>query len=330
MSWRAGSGADESTAPGRTRAVLWRAVRPVVVVLLLAALGWAVTTRWGEVREVLGDLSAATLVLAGVVAAAAYGCGFLAWRAILTDLGAAVPAAAAARIFFVGQLAKYLPGKVWPILLQSRLGRTYRVPGRVSAAAALLAMLVTLGTGMLLTALTLPLFGGRVLDRFWWTPAVVPLALVTIWPPVLNRLLTRLLRLARREPMPRPLSARGVGAALGWSVLSWLAYGVHLWLVVRDAGATGAALPLVSVGAFAGSWCLGFLLAVAPAGIGAREAALPLLLAGTVAAPVALVAAVVSRMLMTVVDLLCPLVALLVERVGAAGVSAPGPPVARG
>ncbi|MEO3744167.1 lysylphosphatidylglycerol synthase domain-containing protein [Plantactinospora sp. B5E13] len=319
------------TSGTAVRVVLRRTAQVVVTVVLLGFLGWSVAGRWDEVRGVLGDLSAGGLVLAGLAATVAYGCGFLSWRVLLTDLGAPVPVTGAARIFFVGQLAKYLPGKVWPILFQARLGRAYQVPGRTSAAAGLLALLVTLGTGLLVTVGLLPALGDRAFDRFWWTVLVLPAALVALWPPLLNRLFARLLRLARREPLPRPLTGRGIGPAVGWSVAGWLAYGVHLWLLLRDAGATGATLPLVAVGAFAGSWCLGFLLAVAPAGVGAREVAVPLLLAGSVAAPVALVAAVVSRLLMTVVDLLCPLCAVLTERVrsghpvgGPAG--RPGPP----
>jgi hypothetical protein len=33
-----------------------------------------------------------------------------------------------ARILFLGQLGKYLPGSVWPVLAQMELGKTYRVP----------------------------------------------------------------------------------------------------------------------------------------------------------------------------------------------------------
>ncbi|MEE6260398.1 lysylphosphatidylglycerol synthase domain-containing protein [Plantactinospora sonchi] len=307
------------TSGTSVRSVLRRTAQVVVTVALLGFLGWSVAGRWHEVRGVLGDLSAGGLVSAGLAAAVAYGCGFLSWRALLTDLGAEVPVAGAARIFFVGQLAKYLPGKVWPILLQARLGRAYRVPGRTSATAALLALLVVLGTGLLVTAGALPVLGDRAFDRFWWTVLVLPAALVPLWPPLLNRLLARLLRLARREPLPRPLGGRGIGLSVGWSLAGWLAYGVHLWLLLGDAGATGRDLLPVAVGAFAGSWCLGFLLAVAPAGVGAREVALPLLLAGAVASPVALVAAVVSRLLMTVVDLLLPALAVLAERTRSAG-----------
>lgn len=294
--------------------VLRRTAQLVVTAVLLGFVGWSVAGRWDEVRGVLGDLSAGGLVLAGLAATVAYGCGFLAWRALLTDLGAPVPVTGAARIFCVGQLAKYLPGKVWPIVFQARLGRAYQVPGRTSAAAALLVLLVSLGTGLVVTAVALPVLGDRAFDRFWWTLLVLPAALVSLWPPLLNRLVARLLRLARREPLPRPLGTRGILSAAGWSVAGWLGYGVHLWLLLCDAGATGGDLLPVAVGAFAGSWCLGFLLAVAPAGVGAREVALPLLLAGSVATQVALVAAVVSRLLLTVVDLLSPVVAVLVER----------------
>lgn len=282
-------------------------------VAFLGAVGWSVAVRWADVPAVLDELSAPGLALAGLAAGVGNCCGFLAWRAILTDFGARPPLSGAARIFFVGQLAKYLPGKVWPILVQARLGRAYRIPGRSSAVAALLAMLITLGSGLLLTAAALPVLGGRAFERFWWSLLIVPLTLVLFWPPLLNRILTRLLRLARREPMPRPLSPRGISGAVGWSLATWLAYGTHLWLLLVDIGAVGPQLLLRSVGAFAGSWSVGFLLAVAPAGIGPREVALPLLVGPAVAAPAALVAAVVSRLLLTIVDLLLPAVALLAE-----------------
>jgi hypothetical protein len=282
-----------------------------ITVAFLGFLGWSVARRWAEVPEVLADLSVSGLALAGLAAVAGGCCGFLAWRAILADFGVDLPASGAMRIFFVGQLAKYVPGKVWPILLQARLGRAYGVPGRASAAAVLLAMLISLGTGLLLTAGALPLLDDRAFARFWWTLLTVPLALVVLWPPMLNRIIGRLLRLTRRDPLPRPLTLRGVGGAVGWSLAAWLGYGVHLWVLLVDMGADGPDLLARSIGAFAGSWSIGFLLAVAPAGVGPREVALPLLLGSTVAQPAALVVAVVSRLLLTAADLALPVLSVL-------------------
>ena len=66
-------------------------------------------------------LASWALVLAGIYAT------FRSWRAVLADLGGGLPQAPAMRVFYLGQLGKYLPGTVWPAVTQMRLGRDYRV-----------------------------------------------------------------------------------------------------------------------------------------------------------------------------------------------------------
>ena len=303
-----------ASPPRKRKSWLRRAVEIAVTAAFLAYVGYALAKRWGDVRGVIGDLSLPALGLSLAGALAAVWCAFLSWRVLLADFGSRVPVTGAMRIFFVGQLGKYLPGKVWPVLTQMRLGRAHNVPGRSSAAAVLITMFITLGTGLLLTAVALPLLGGKAWQNYWWTLFTVPVAFVVLLPPVLNRLLALAMRLARREAMPQPLSARGIGLAVFWAVATWLCYGVHLWALLLDLGAGGSDLIVRSVAAFAGAWSIGFLLAIAPAGLGPRETALVVLLAGSVSEPVALVAAVVSRLLMTLADLAWPAVALLSDR----------------
>ncbi|GIF72897.1 membrane protein [Asanoa siamensis] len=294
--------------------MLRRVAEIVITVAFVAYVGYAVSKRWAEVRTVIGDLSAAAIVLSLLGALVAVWFSFLSWRVLLADFGSQVPLAGAMRIFFVGQLGKYLPGKVWPVLTQMRLGKAYQVPGRSSAAAVLITMFISLGTGLLLTAVVLPVLGGQAWDDYWWTLLTVPVAVVVLLPPVLNRLLALAMRLARRDPMPKPLSARAIGLAVFWSVASWVCFGAHLWALLLDLGAGGSDLIVKSVAAYAGAWSIGFLLAIAPAGLGPRETALVVLLAGSVTEPVALVAALVSRLLITVADLFWPAVALLGNR----------------
>ena len=80
-------------------------------------------------------LAAWALVLGGIYAT------FRSWRAVLADLGATLPHGGAMRVFYLGQLGKYLPGTVWPAVTQMRLGRDYRVPPRASGAAVVVFML---------------------------------------------------------------------------------------------------------------------------------------------------------------------------------------------
>jgi glycosyltransferase 2 family protein len=52
-------------------------------------------------------------------------------------------------VFYLGQLGKYVPGTIWPVVTQMRLGRDYRVPPRTSGAAFAVFMLLLVGTGLL-------------------------------------------------------------------------------------------------------------------------------------------------------------------------------------
>jgi len=87
-----------------------------------------------------------------------------------------------------------------------------------------------------------------------------------------------------------------------WSVAWWVLIGLHGWVIARDLSA--GAPPVTVVGAFALAWVVGLVVVVAPAGVGAREGALVLLLAGTMGTGDALVLALLSRAVLVVVDLI--------------------------
>ncbi len=299
----------------KNRKRLWRRLAQISITLIF--VGFLVRTmagRWSEVKDVIGDLTVRALLLALLASLAAVWCSFMSWRAILADFGHAVPVSGGMRIFFVGQLGKYLPGKVWPVLTQMRLGRAYNVDGRSSAAAVLIAMLMGLGTALLVTACVLPILGDSAFQRYWWTLLVLPIAVAALWPQILNWLLNRATRLLKRDPMPEPLTASGIVQSAFWSLGTWLMYGAALWFLLLDLGSTGPDLIIRATGAFAGSWAIGFLLAISPAGVGPREVALVVLLGPAVGEPVALVAAVVSRLIITAADLVWPGIAVLIER----------------
>jgi glycosyltransferase 2 family protein len=297
-------GSGSRLGPAWMRRRGWRnLLRLLVLGLFVAAIALVLARRWSEVRPLLHSLSVGDVALALVAVAGGLFTGFLCWRAVLTDLGSPLPLTSGMRVFFLGQLGKYLPGSVWPLLAQMELGRGYKVPRRSSGAAVMIFMLLILGTGLLVAALALPFLGDDALRRYGWTLVVLPVAAVVLYPPVLNRILAAGLRLARRDPMPNPLSLRGVLAAVGWGLVGWVLYGVHVWVLARMLGVDGAGLLARSTGAFAAAWCVGFLIVIAPAGGGAREAALIVLLGTGVGTARATVIAVVSRLLVTLGDL---------------------------
>jgi glycosyltransferase 2 family protein len=305
--------APAGPAPRRGR----RLLRRLVAGLFLAAVVVLVVEQWPQVRPLLGRLSWPAVAAAAAAVAAGHLATFGSWRALLADLGFPLPLRAGVRVFFLGQLGKYLPGSVWPAVTQMQLGRDYRVPQRVSGAAAAITMLLAVGTGLLVATVLLTLVGAGVPDQYRWAAAALPVAVLLAAPPVLNRLLRVALRMARRAPLPAPLSMAGACRAAAWALAAWLLYGVHVWLLARQLETDdGLSLLLVSIGAFAGAWSVGFLLVAAPAGAGVREGALILLLGATIGRPEATVAGVVSRLLFLAADLAWAAVAALAGRPG--------------
>ena len=297
---------------GVRRPPRWRVlVRLAVLVVFLGALGWALAAQSGAVWPLLGQLSLGSVAVAMAAVMAGILATFLCWRAVLTNVAGRLPLAAGARVFFVGQLGKYLPGSLWPVMAQMELGRDHHVPERASGAAVAVFLLVVVGTGLAVAAAAAPLLDPDALHAYWWLLAVLPLALLAAVPQVLNRLVALVLRLARRPPLPSPLSSAGLLRAAGWALLSWLAYGVHVWVLAGQLTDAGPLLLAHATGAFAAAWCAGFLLMVAPAGAGVREAALVLLLGGSLTRPQATVVAVVSRLLFVLGDLGWSAVALV-------------------
>ena len=280
-----------------------RALRAGFVVVALVLGGIAVADRWQDVRPVLHRLDAGWLVVSFAAAVLALVASAAMWRSLLSDLGSRLPARVAGRVFLVSQLGKYVPGSVWPVLAQMELARDHDVPRTRAATASILVMVMNLASGLFVAAVTLPVFAGDVAARYRWVLLLAPVILACLYPRVLNPVLARVLRLARRPPMERPLRLRDVSRAFAWSVAAWLAYGVHAWLLVLGVGAfSWAALPL-SIGGFALAFCAGFLVVIVPAGAGVRDAALAAALSPTLGPGGAIVVSLTSRLLLVIADL---------------------------
>jgi uncharacterized membrane protein YbhN (UPF0104 family) len=285
--------------------------------LLLVALVLCAATVWSQHRQ-LGDalhrLHWYTVPLAGLAVAVAMAFIMQSWRVLMIDLGSDLPLPAAARIFYLSQLGKYVPGSVWVLLAQVDLGREHKVPPRRSATVGVLILVLSNAAGLLAALLTLPLAGEGLARRYWWAFAAVPPLLAVLHPRLLNPLLARGFRLIRRQPPGEPLSLAGVVRSIGWSLLAWLAYGAQVWLLAHDLGAGGARLLPLAVGGFALAWAVGLLVVLAPAGAGVREAVLVVTLAPVLNVGGALLVALVSRVLMSSGDLVLAGAAVLAER----------------
>ncbi len=280
------------------------ALRPVLAVLIVAALVYAVASRWSDVAAAIRTLPATSVALSTGAVLVGSLTAMLSWRALLADEGHPLPARDAGRIFLVGQLGKYLPGSVWSVVVQVELGTRSGVPRSRTFTASLCWIGLTVSSALTVGVIGLPALAASGSSYTWVLLALLPVALLCSVPPVLTRLVDLLLRLLRRPPLPGPLSWRGVGRAFGWLLVTWVFYGLHLWLLAEALGAHGWGGYLRCLGGFALAMGAGLVIVVAPSGAGVREVVIVSALAGVMTSGAALGVAVVSRMAFIVTDVL--------------------------
>jgi uncharacterized membrane protein YbhN (UPF0104 family) len=285
-----------------------RTVRVAFGVLSVGGLVWATVAQWPKVSDAVRLVSLTDLALALALMLAGTYASMLSWRTILADLGSPLPLRDAQRIFFVGQLGKYLPGGLWSVAAQMELGRDRDVPRRRSAAAALLVLLVSLTAAGLVAAATLPFTARGEIAPYRWVFLVPALGIAVL----------------RKTPPGRSISGRGALAALAWAGVQWAAFGLSLWAFARAAPDAPGSLAVLAIGAYALAWSAGFLFLVAPAGAGVREGALALLLGPAVGSGRALGFALVARLLSTVADLAWGGVAVVARGTGGQDVRSGG------
>jgi hypothetical protein len=300
--------------PVRRRSWRRTAVSTLLVIVVVAAFGWALHGQWDDIVEQLKRQHPAVVVLALLVALAGVFMSFLLWRGTLVVLGSSLPRRPAARLFFLTQLGKYLPGAVWPVLAQMRMGRDLGVPRQRMGLAFLLTLGLSTLVGILVGVSALPALLQAEGRGVLFGLLALPVLLALLVPRVLNSLLERALRLLRRPGLEAPLSGRDMARGVGWAIAFWVVYGGHVWVLAVGLGADPWQTLPVAIGGFAIAFSLGPLLVVLPAGAGVREAVMVLLLHSVLSTSEATAVALTSRGILMATDGLLALAAGVTRR----------------
>jgi uncharacterized membrane protein YbhN (UPF0104 family) len=310
-----------------------RASRSVRTGLLLVILGfccYGLVAEWPKVEPTVAHLQVYSIAGSLAASMGAAFCMMLAWRRLLADLGSKLPVLVAARVTFVSQLGKYVPGAVWSFAAHVELGHDYDVPRRRGAASVIVALAVAVAAGLAIAAIALPFAAPGVARKYLLVIAIVPVIAVCLAPPVLSRSLNLALRLIRQEPLEHPISCRGLVVALGWTVAGWLLFGLQVWALLTNVTHDGARSVVLALGAYAFACSVALVLVIFPGGIGAREVLLVAALAPVLTSGPALAIALAARLVTTVCDLTWGGIGLALARRMRSADGLPAPPAYTG
>ncbi|HUG07791.1 MAG TPA: hypothetical protein VMP13_02645 [Acidimicrobiia bacterium] len=213
--------------------------------------------------------------------------------------------------FLISQPVKYLPGGIaQPIgqitLTAQALGSTRRALVAFPAHVLInIVAAVTLGAPLL--------FFSEVAPLWRWLIVLVPMVWAALNRRWMAGLLSLLARLHRMFQVSSDLPAQShINAAFGWALLA------HAAMFASFGVLTAGSVPgwsVVSLSlAYAIAWLVGYVALPAPAGLGAREAALVLFLGGAITAVDAVRISAVHRIATLVVELTLLVVAAVMTR----------------
>lgn len=279
---------------------------------IFALLCWAIWRALAASNEQLSQhvwhvepgwlVLSAVLYLAGVLPAAVF------WHRLLLRTGQEVSFAVACRAYFVSQLGKYVPGKWMVIVLRRGLLGQRRLETTVVAATVFFETFSLLAVGAAVAALVLLVWHpSQMLLIATAVGSLLLLGLPTL--PVVFEFLMRVLGVGRLNAAAGA-KFRHIGWDLllvGWLTmgLGWALQGASLWATLRGLGATGdgpvADLPL-HTSAVSLSVVAGFLSQI-PGGLAVREWVSAQLIEPTYGVSVAVVSAVIYRLVLVAAEL---------------------------
>jgi hypothetical protein len=291
------------------------------------------------------------LYLAGLSLSAVY------WRRLLGHLDKTPLLGDSLRAYYLGHLGKYLPGKAWALLLRTNLARNQGIGVGLATLTAFYEVLTTMAGGLLVAAVLFAGLGAdegaglnaQTLRHLLWMEqpgeggvqraVVVALSslmfvafLIPLYPPIFNVLAHRMslpFRERDAEQLPKIRLAYFL-EGLALTSLGWLLLGASFAAALR--GIVGADWPLLDVRtarlpAIMGlAYVIGFVVLIAPGGLGVREFLLTLLLTPEFvgvggmgvddARATVVLAVVVLRLVWTAAELFAALLCRLTTRVG--------------
>ncbi|MBS1847030.1 MAG: flippase-like domain-containing protein [Actinobacteria bacterium] len=255
---------------------------------------------WARVSNLVVHASWSWLAVAFVGAAVAMVIVAWTWADALAVVGGTMPRARSVAWYFVGEIAKYIPGSIWAAVGRGEIARRRGVPASKAYPSVFLSLVALYLAAVLTAAVLAPFDLAHTRDA---GPALlllllVPIGLGALHPRVLAAVVELAERITRRTiPIVVPRWRTSVLLVIRY-VPAWVAIAFATWAVGR--ALPGVDAPVVRVAlATVLSWTAGFVTPT-PGGAGVREAVF-VAVSGIAAGPAAAIA-VSARIVFVIVD----------------------------
>lgn len=294
--------------------VIKQALMLVFVLALIVFVGRYLAGQWDEIRQDIAGMNWQIFIVAQLGMALGYGILPLAALLSLRFTGQHQPALRVWHMFYLSSLAKYLPGGVWAlpgrIFLYQRAG--------ISAKRGTVALVWEIAV-MVISGLVVALLSFGLMTHYISLTIIVILAVAGLTGISAASLVAHSGGLrARIVRLPLPalvqeilmradlwLNLRQQASIFSVYLLSWGVLGLSFGGMVYALNPELATWHWVQmIGVFSGAWVAGFLVIIAPGGVGVRDVLIVLALAVFLPEPTPAVVAILARIGWTVAEII--------------------------
>ena len=256
---------------------------------------------WPLVQPELEDANWAWIGVAGVSAILGMTSIGWGWRHVMRTLGAEPRFFRTIAWYYVGELGKYVPGGVWPVLGRGELARRGGIPRSRAFTSVALSLGMLYLSAMFTAAAFLPFaLAGKKGGFSPWMLVLLalPVGVVLLHHDVLDWLMAKASRATKRDIKVEVPQWRDSLILVARYIPTWVFIGTATYAVTRSITSDVSYPHMVFATIL--SWVVGFLAVPVPSGAGIRETVL--YAASGVPKPIAITTAVGARLIFVIVD----------------------------
>jgi glycosyltransferase 2 family protein len=298
----------EQTQPKKpvwsTKNLIRLAATIVVVGAALFFLAEILAGNWQKLKSYQWQFSLPWLVLSYGALVCSYLLDIAVWRQTVVRMGAWISYPRSLRLWFTAGLAKYIPGTVWQFLGWFYLAQREGVSPAAAGTSIIITQALSALAGVLMAIAAFAASGSQnMVAQLLPLLLIIPLGLVALQPRLVSKVLNIGLTRIGRQPISLDLSFRDLATIFVLYLLSYVLWGLALFLFTNSLTPVGWSHFTAFLGVFPAAYALGLIAPFAPAGIGVREGVMTYLLSFFVPLPVATVIALLARPWMMSVEL---------------------------
>lgn len=276
----------------------------------VAFVARTLVTKWDDVSAAFQQVNAPNLLISLALGLCAMTSIGWIWIRMISGKGHSVSHQLAMRWYFTGQLGKYVPGGIWPIVGRAEMAARNGIPRKDAYASTGLSLVTTYLAAVVVIGIGALGADGR------WPISVLIFAGLAVGYYVFSheKLRTAVLGVASKVS-PAALSLTEPKRLATLTVLhipSWILMSLSTSVTASAFGAHIGIFQMLFITST--SWLVGFVVVGVPGGIGVREAIFTSLAGSIIGVPMAVSLALMSRVVFIGVDLSGALIANVVAK----------------